>query len=169
MAAFARKRLLGDLLRMHSEAEDGVTAAPRDDKLFIWDAYIFGPPGTPWHGGIFQLTMRFSEKYPIEAPNVEFVSDVFHVNVFESGRICLDILTISQWSAAYDITGVLRSIQSLLTDPNPESAANGAAVTLYKKDREMYDQRVRECAKESIKLARESLTTFNSHAPKLVV
>lgn len=59
---------------------------------------------------------------------VKFVSKLFHPNVYGDGKICLDILQ-NQWSPIYDISGILTSIQSLLSDPNPASPANaGQAV-----------------------------------------
>ena len=57
-----------------------------------WDALIFGPEDTPWEGGIFSLTLEFSEDYPNKAPNVKFKKSLFHPNIYADGSICLDIL-----------------------------------------------------------------------------
>ena len=43
--------------------------------------------------------------------------------VYADGGICLDILQ-NQWSPIYDVSAILTSIQSLLSDPNPNSPAN---------------------------------------------
>ena len=49
-----------------------------------------------WEGCEFNLTMEFSSDYPATAPVVKFVSrpgEVFwHLNVWTSGRICLNLL-----------------------------------------------------------------------------
>ena len=37
----------------------------------------------------------------------------------------------NQWSPIYDISAILTSIQSLLTDPNPNSPANNEAAKLW--------------------------------------
>jgi ubiquitin-conjugating enzyme E2 A len=55
----------------------------------------------------------------------------------------LDILQ-NQWSPIYDISAILTSIQSLLSDPNPASPANAEASQLYDRDRREYNKRVRE-------------------------
>jgi len=40
--------------------------------------------------------------------------------VYKDGNICLDVLQ-KNWSAAFTVSGVLTSIQSLLDEPNPDS------------------------------------------------
>ena len=44
---------------------------------------------------------------------------------------------------------ILTSIQSLLSDPNPDSPANSAASKLYEEDKQSYRLRVRECVENS--------------------
>jgi ubiquitin-conjugating enzyme E2 A len=130
-------------------------------------------------GGTFKLILEFSEEYPNKAPQVKFVSKIFHPNVYADGKICLDILQ-NQWSPIYDVAAILTSIQSLLSDPNPgiiyisiykrvmiiiilnnsnnnsmllfmliASPANAEASQLYDNDRREYNKRVRAAVEES--------------------
>jgi len=64
-------------------------------------------------------------------------------SVYTDGAICLDILA-NQWSPIYDVAAILASIQSLLTDPNPNSPANVEAAKLYVENRREYDRKVAE-------------------------
>lgn len=76
-------------------------------------------------------------------------NEVAHiVTVYANGQICLDILQ-NQWSPIYDIAAILTSIQSLLTDPNPNSPANVEAAKLYQENRREYDRRVMEFVEAS--------------------
>ena len=121
----------------------GIKAAPiSDDSIYEWEAMIFGPENTPWEEGMFELELKFTNDYPTKPPQIKFVTKIFHPNVYNDGNICLDILG-SQWSPIYDVSSILLSIQSLLTDPNPSSPANGEAARLYNEDRTEYYRKVK--------------------------
>ncbi|CAG9463956.1 unnamed protein product [Pedinophyceae sp. YPF-701] len=115
----------------------------------MWNAIIFGPEGTPWDGGLFKLSIEFTEDYPNTAPNVRFASKIFHPNIYADGRICLDILQ-NKWSPIYDVGAILTSVQSLLSDPNCDSPANAEAAQLYRESRREYLLRVRAVVEESL-------------------
>lgn len=56
---------------------------------------------------------------------------MFHPNVdLPSGAICLDVLK-EQWSAAFSVSTILLSLQSLLGEPNPASPLNSAAAAAW--------------------------------------
>jgi len=94
--------------------------------------------------------LKISTQYasPNKPPLVKFQSKMFHPNIYADGSICLDILQ-NQWSPIYDVAAVLTSIQSLLTDPNPNSPANAEAARLYNEDRRLYEKTVREFVEKS--------------------
>lgn len=131
-----------------NDPPEGVNASPRSDNIMLWRAVILGPQGTIWDGGIFLLSLEFSEEYPNRAPVVRFKTPMFHPNVYNHGGICLDILQ-NQWSPIYDVSAVLTSIQSLLSDPNPASPANSQAARLYVEDREAYNAAVRKVVEDT--------------------
>ena len=137
-----------DFRRLQADPPSGVTAAPLDSNILVWQAVIFGPDATAWEGGTFKLELSFTEEYPNKAPSVRFVTRMFHPNIYNDGQICLDILQ-NQWSPIYDISAILTSIQSLLSDPNPASPANSEASRLYCENRREYNRRVREVVEQS--------------------
>jgi len=134
--------------RLQNDPPSGVTGAPMDTNIMVWQAVIFGPDDTPWEGGTFKLVLEFTEDYPNKAPQVRFITKMFHPNIYNDGQICLDILQ-NQWSPIYDISAILTSIQSLLCDPNPASPANSEASRLYNENRREYNRRVREIVEQS--------------------
>jgi ubiquitin-conjugating enzyme E2 A len=138
-----------DFKRLQTDPPEGVAAAPCDDDIFRWKAVIFGPDDSIWSNATLRLTMVFSEEYPARPPEVQFVSSVFHPNVYSNGKICIDILQ-NQWTSIYDISSILTSLQSLLTDPNSSSPANADAARLFNEDRTEYNRRVRECVEQSL-------------------
>merc|ERR1712048_122694 len=148
MSTAARRRLMRDFKRLQKDTPEGISGAPQDNDVMSWNAVIFGPEDTPWDGGTFKLTLKFTEDYPAKPPKVLFVTTMFHPNIYADGGICLDILQ-NQWSPIYDVAAVLTSIQSLLCDPNPNSPANNEAAKLYQENRREYSRRVREIVEGS--------------------
>ncbi|XBH95300.1 hypothetical protein VPH35_085878 [Triticum aestivum] len=62
MSTPARKRLMRDFKRLQQDPPAGISGAPHDNNITLWNAVIFGPDDTPWDG------------------------------VYADGSICLDIL-----------------------------------------------------------------------------
>jgi len=141
MSTPARRRLMRDFKRLQQDPPAGVSGAPSDNNIMLWNAVIFGPHDTPFEDGTFKLTIEFTEEYPNKPPTVRFVSKMFHPNVYADGGICLDILQ-NRWSPTYDVSAILTSIQSLLDEPNPNSPANNVAAQLYQENRREYEKRV---------------------------
>lgn len=148
MSTPARRRLIRDFKRLQDDPPAGVTAAPLEHDILQWSAVIFGPEDSPWDGGTFKLSITFDETYPNKPPAVKFVTKVFHPNVYQNGSICLDVLG-NNWSPIYDTAAILTSIQSLLTDPNPNSPANVEAAKLFTENRREYERRVMQIVEES--------------------
>lgn len=143
-------RLLSDLKAIRQEPPEGCSASPQtEENLYVWSATIFGPDETPWEGGIFSLCLTFSEQYPEKPPRVRFTTDVFHPNVYNDGTLCMDIIQ-DAWSPCLNVSTILTSIQSLLTDPNPASPANPEAAQLLSCDTVAYNKRVRACVRKSL-------------------
>ena len=66
---------------------------------------------------------HIAQEYPMAAPKVRFLTKIYHPNIDNLGRICLDILK-DKWSPALQIRTVLLSIQALLSAPNPDDPLN---------------------------------------------
>uniref|UniRef100_A0ACD5UTP4 Uncharacterized protein n=1 Tax=Avena sativa TaxID=4498 RepID=A0ACD5UTP4_AVESA len=101
---------------------------------------------TDWEGGYFPLTLQFDDNYPTTSPSCKFPAGFFHVNVYDSGVVCLSILG-DGWKPSITVKQVLVGIQELLDDPNPNSAAQHRCYELYKKNMPEYKKRVREQAR----------------------
>ncbi|PRP77637.1 hypothetical protein PROFUN_00498 [Planoprotostelium fungivorum] len=145
----AALRLMSDLKELSIDPPEGVSASPvSDNDLFIWNATIMGPDETPWEG-IFHIILGFTEDYPSKPPrDVRFTTHMYHPNVYSDGSLCLDIIQ-DKWNPTYTVATLLTSIQSLLTDPNPNSPANPEAARLYNSDKKEYNKRVRKYAARS--------------------
>jgi ubiquitin-conjugating enzyme E2 I len=73
---------------------------------------IPGKAGTIWEGGVYPLTIEFTEEYPSKPPKCKFSPPLFHPNVYPSGTVCLSILNEDEdWRAAITVKQVLIGIQ----------------------------------------------------------
>jgi len=148
MSTTARKRLMKDFKKLQEDPPMGITGSPDDNNIMQWTALIFGPIETPFEDGVFKLTLEFTEEHPNKPPKVKFSSKMFHPNIYADGAICMDILA-ARWSPSYDVAAILTSIQSLLSDPNPNSPANNLAAQLWNNNRKEYERRVKACVEQS--------------------
>lgn len=138
----AIKRIQNEHKEMITNPPANCSGGPVNDDIFKWNATIIGPIGTPYEGGIFNLTINFTDDYPFKPPNVIFTTKIYHCNINSSGGICLDILK-EQWSPALTISKVLLCICSVLDDPNPNDPLVPEIAALLKSDKEAHDKNAR--------------------------
>ena len=103
-----------------------------------------GPPNTIYENGYFLFKILLPEDYPLRVPQFYFLSTIFHPNISENGYASVDILDYWWTPALCCFEAIIYSIQSLLDDPNPDIFLNEIAANLYKKDKKIYDETVRE-------------------------
>lgn len=76
-----------------------------------------------YKGETYRLKFKFSNNYPIEAPEVVFVKDAehpipIHPHIYSNGIICLDLLDKQGWSPVHNVESICMSLQSMLTGNN---------------------------------------------------
>eukprot|EP00300_Choanocystis_sp_HF-7_P028447 c34075_g1_i1.p1 GENE.c34075_g1_i1~~c34075_g1_i1.p1 ORF type:complete len:159 (-),score=15.24 c34075_g1_i1:82-558(-) len=150
MSGLAHGRLMEERKAWRRDRPFGFYAKPmvKEDgtqDLFVWDCGIPGKPNTIWEGGLFRLSVTFSEDYPSKPPKCKFTPPLFHPNVYPSGTVCLSILDEELgWKPAITVRQVLLGIQELLDNPNAQSPAQEEPYLLFTKNRAEYERRVRQ-------------------------
>ena len=132
MAALPR-RIVKETARMMKNPIPGISATPHKDNLRYFDIIIAGPKDSPYEGGVFKLELFLPEEYPMVPPKVRFITKIYHPNIDQLGRICLDILK-DKWSPALLIDKVCLSIQLLLQAPNPDDPLDNRIANQWKTD-----------------------------------
>ena len=89
-----------------------------------WKVLLLGPKGTPYRGGIFTVSIRFPQAYPQEAPEIRFVTTIYHLMVNSKcfggivpGDVQLNKLylinSLDCWPHEHKIEEILKCIFSL--------------------------------------------------------
>lgn len=144
---------------------EGFTVELLDEaSLYEWKVYIEGPKDTCYEGGVFQLQLSFPKDYPMSPPTLKFLSDFWHPNVYNDGKVCMSILhppgedamsgelAEERWLPTQSVTTIVLSLMSLLNDPNCSSPANVDASVEWRRNRDSY---VAKCRKLVEKANRE--------------
>jgi len=144
--------------------------------MLNWEAGIPGEAGTLWEGGVFKLALAFPKDYPMQPPKCKFSPVIFHPNIYPSGTVCLSILDAEKdWRPSITVKDILLGIQNLLNNvrlpscvcvhwcananlrgpapqteimqPNINDPAQSESTTMFRSDRDGYNERVREQTK----------------------
>lgn len=143
MSKLLIKRLLNEHADILKNPVTNCSAGPiKDKEMTHWHATIFGPEGTPYHQGVFELDIMFPDEYPFKPPKIYFITPIYHCNISSNGGICLDILK-DNWSPALNISNLLLSICSLLAEPNPKDPLVPEIADLLQKSKETHDMNAR--------------------------
>ena len=103
---------------------------------------MLGPQDTPYANGLFILTADFPDDYPNKGPEVKFKNKMYHLNVNNSGHVCIS--TLSNWVKGTTMSEVLSLIFALFYKQNPDSAYNSQWAKLFKENIEQFNKNARE-------------------------
>ncbi|KAK6928300.1 Ubiquitin-conjugating enzyme E2 [Dillenia turbinata] len=128
-----------------------------NDGINEFNVELHGPKESLYEGGIWKVRVELPDAYPYKSPSIGFLNKIFHPNVDElSGSVCLDVINQS-WSPMFDLLNVFEVfLPQLLLYPNPSDPLNGDAASLMIKDKNQYEQKVREYCERYAK--RENIT-----------
>lgn len=163
MSSQASLLLMKQLKELNKSPVEGFSAGlVEDSNPFEWEIVIIGPPETPYEGGFFQATMKFPKDYPHHPPSLLIISEFWHPNVYQDGRVCISILhppgedsfgyesASERWLPIHTIESILLSVISMLATPNLDSPANIDAAKQFREDFPAYKKQVGRLVRKSI-------------------
>ncbi len=111
------KRLKKEMLLIEKEKDIMVKLVDKNYRHM--KATIKGSEDSVYEGGLFVIDIQIVDNYPYKPPKMKFDTKIWHPNISsQTGAICLDILK-DEWSPALSIRTALRSLQALMTSPEP--------------------------------------------------
>ena len=142
-------------LRVAKEILNILSNATENADLFRWDfrqrdllhfgAFLRGPEGTPYESGWFAAGIDVTNGYPFLPPKIKIFTKILHPNIgAESGQVCLDILSESEWwSPALHLDKLVLSVVALLGAPEPHDPMNVEAAALQLSHPELFAEKAR--------------------------
>lgn len=118
-----------------------------DGKLTHWRGIIYGPVGSPYEGGMFKIEIKIGRSFPFEPPEVFWHTRIWHPNIAFGDRspfsICIAILG-REWRPQTNIVGIIESLRTLLTNPNPDNPLNSEAAYQIRRDPAKFLEKAKE-------------------------
>jgi ubiquitin-conjugating enzyme E2 D/E len=87
--------------------------------------------------------VKFPRDYPFKPPAIRFTTKLYHPNINRSGQESLNIFK-DIWSPALTLHKLLLSLESLLSEANPDDPLMPEIARQYKHDRETFNATARE-------------------------
>ena len=95
-------------------------------------------------------------------PEMRFLTEMWHPNIHEDGKVCISILhppgtdvyndqelAKERWRPVLGVEQIIISVISMLSDPNDESPANLDAAVQFREDKKAFRRKVRDCVRKS--------------------
>lgn len=116
-----------------------------NDSMQEFFVVFHGPKETPFENGTWKIHVELPDAYPYRSPSIGFENKIYHPNIDEnSGSVCLDVIN-QTWSPMFDIFNIFEVfLPQLLRYPNPTDPLNTDASSLLIKNKESYDQKVKD-------------------------
>ncbi|UJR31840.1 hypothetical protein I4U23_019317 [Adineta vaga] len=128
--------------------DDNQAFIEKDEYLIIGRIY---PNSNIYKEGSYRIELKLTSKYPIEPPEVRFLTRIYHPNVDQNGIFCYHLLSnSSRWKLNRETTLVelIRSIVKHLDEPDPDYAVTLEIGKEYMNNRAEFNRKALETMKK---------------------
>lgn len=138
-------RLKNELTQlMNNPQYNSTVVLEKEDQLNKWLILMQGPADTPYEAGVFRIEFKFPDNYPFKAPEVKFLTSIYHPNIkLETGDICQDVFA-SGWAPTQKVVDILEKLVSMLKDPSTSNPLETEICNEYLNNRKVFEQKARE-------------------------
>jgi ubiquitin-conjugating enzyme E2 D/E len=141
----AAQRLKNEFNSLINNNSFGATIILENESdLFGWIVVLQGPEDTAYSQGVFKLKFKFPENYPFKAPDVKFLTTVYHPNIkTDTGEICQDVFA-SSWAPTQKVEEIIEKIITMLKEPSTSTPLENDICQEYTNNREKFNKTARE-------------------------
>lgn len=153
MQSMASQLILKQFLAIQSDPNSGINASFIDNDVYKWRVTFFGPPQSPYSGGVFPAMVEFPPDYPSNPPRMKFLTPMYHPNIADNGEVCISIFNSSNPdqddhlsdSVPFEFTAqsFFITVQAMLSDPDFDSPVNMDVAYTYQNNPREFMRKVR--------------------------
>ena len=129
----------------------GLTIHVANDNYYKWKVSLVGPRDGPYYKGLFLIEIKFPENYPNSAPDIIFITPIYHLNVNpykneSNGAESLGHLNhyiFKNWKTETKVRQMIIQLYSLFYFPNPELAYDKDIAIEYKFKKALYEAKAK--------------------------
>jgi len=109
----------------------GSRASPSNSAQHIILGRIL-PTSNIYNQAAFQIEIKLPAEFPFKPPEVRFVTPIYHPNVDEAGKICVDLLNTSEtWKPTTPLVDVVKAVVDLIDNPKIDHALNAGMLYFF--------------------------------------
>ena len=110
-------------------------------NLYEWKITLLGAKDTPYADGIFFIKLLFPHNYPNSAPQILFLTPIYHPNVNpHDGYVGVNF--IYEWENTTKVREILTKLYSIFYLANPHSPYSLEQGEEYRQNKELYDLKI---------------------------
>ena len=141
------RRLLVEIKAYQEDPHPCVEIYPCVEQITFWRILLSGPQGSLYEGGVFLLYAKFPKDYPKIAPEMRFVTPIYHCNINSHGKICHSIFK-RNYSLDTSVRQIIDCVYGLLLNPEMDDPLDSAVAETYHFKHETYIATARSRTKE---------------------
>ncbi|CAF4871888.1 unnamed protein product, partial [Rotaria sp. Silwood2] len=100
------------------------------------------PKSQIYNQAAFQIEIKLSKLYPFKAPEVRFITPIYHPNVDHDGKISIDILYVgSGFKPTTTLVDIVKAIVDLIDNPDLNHVLQTNIAAEYSQNRAEFDHK----------------------------
>ncbi|CAF0914771.1 unnamed protein product [Adineta steineri] len=107
------------------------------------------PSSSNYNQYAYQIEVKLPAEFPFKPPEVRFVTPIYHPNVDEQGKICVDLLNASEtWKPTTSLVDVVKAVADLIDSPKIDHALSPEIANEYTANKAEFDKKALAAAKK---------------------
>jgi len=109
---------------------------------------IYGPQGTPYEGGKWELHVQFPIEYPFKPWHARLHPFIWNPYVNSEGKLHTTFFDQSRWSPQVKLREVIEAFYQKLVHPEPTSnMCDNQVIKHYKENLQQFENKARDCTR----------------------